>query len=257
MIVTLTTDFGASDGYAGAMKGVILSIAPRATLADITHDVPPGDVRHAAFVLAQAAEYFPPDTVHVAVVDPGVGGPRRALAVARRRQFFVGPDNGVFSFFLDADAVCRELTNPDLWLPRASATFHGRDLFAPAAAHLATGLPLAECGPAVTDPVRLPEWAVTVEGHALHAAVVHIDHFGNCVTSLPAARLAELGPGPYRIAPEGAPPVGLRRIYGDAAPGEALALVGSMGLVEIAVRDGSAAATLAIRRGTPVRVTLS
>lgn len=257
MIITLTSDFGSADGYAGAIKGVILSIAPRAMVVDITHEAPPQDVRHAAFALAQAAEFFPPETVHLAVVDPGVGGARRGLVVARKRQFFVGPDNGIFSFFLEGGAVCHELTNPDLWLPNASATFHGRDLFAPAAAHLATGLPLEDCGPVVTDPVKLPEWDILAEPHALQTAVVHIDHFGNCITALPAARLAELGPGPYLVTPHDRPPVSLRRTYGDVPPGQPLALIGSTGLVEIAVREGNAANDLALRRGTQVRITLS
>jgi S-adenosyl-L-methionine hydrolase (adenosine-forming) len=257
MIITLTTDFGLADGYVGATKGVIFSRAPRAQLVDISHRVPPQDVRHAAFVLAQAAEFFPPDTVHVAVVDPGVGGSRRGIVVARRRQFFVGPDNGIFSYFLDDQAVCHELKNPNLWLPEASATFHGRDLFAPAAAHLAQGLELADCGPRIEDPVRLPGWTVHKQQASFETSVVHVDHFGNCITALPAARLGELGQGPYLVTALDRRPVGLRRTYGDVAPGEPLALVGSTGLVEIAVRDGSAAEELSIGRGTQVQVTLS
>lgn len=257
MIVTLTTDFGGRDGYAGAMKGVIYSLLPRATVVDITHDVPPFDVRHAAFALWQAAPFFPPETVHVAVVDPGVGGSRRGLVVAHRRQFFVGPDNGVFTPFLEEPPLAWELANPDLRLPDLSATFHGRDLFAPAAARLAGGLPAAEVGPPVSDPVRLPAWRVLRQPGAWQAAIVHIDAFGNCVTSLPAARLSELGPGPYRVTVAGGEPLALRRTYGEAESGEPLALIGSSGLVEIAVREGDAATRLRLRRDDVVLISIA
>ncbi len=257
MIVTLTTDFGLADGYVGAVKGVILSIAPRVSIVDITHDVPPQDIHHAAFVMAQAASFFPPDTVHVAVVDPGVGGSRQGIALARKRQFFVGPDNGIFSSFLDGKAVVHQLSNPDLWLPNPAATFHGRDLFAPVAAHLVTGMPLAECGPAIMEPMRLIEWDVHRQQASFETSVVHVDHFGNCIIALPARRLIELGEGPFLIFPQDRQPIGLHRTYGDVAPGEALALVGSTGLIEIAVRDGSAAKVLDIGRGTQVRILVS
>ncbi|MDP8222738.1 MAG: SAM-dependent chlorinase/fluorinase [Candidatus Lernaella stagnicola] len=257
MILTLTTDFGLADGYAGAMKGVILSRAPRANVVDISHEVPPHDVLHGAFVLFQAAPFFPPDTVHVAVIDPGVGTARRGIVVAHRRHFFVGPDNGVFSPFLDEQAVVYELADPDLWLPDPSATFHGRDLFAPAAAQLATGLPPAECGPRVDDPVRLPAWRLKREGDSFVTAVVHIDRFGNCITALPGARLAELGSGTIRVIPEGGPALALRRAYGEVEVGEPLALVGSSGLLEIAVRNGHAARVLELTRETVVRISVS
>lgn len=252
MIITLTTDFGWADGYVGAIKGVVYSLLPRAQVVDITHDVPPFDVAHGAFVLAQATPFFPPETVHVGVVDPEVGGARRGVVVAHRRRFYVGPDNGLFTPFLTADAVVRELTNPDLFLPTAAPTFHGRDLFAPTAAHLAGGLPMEECGPLVADPARLPDWDVRLTDGAFFTAVIHVDRFGNCITALPAARLDELGSGPVRIQAPGLPPLPLSRTYADVAGGQPLALIGSHGMVEIAVREGSAAA-LGLARGAIVR----
>ena len=157
-IITLTTDFGASDGYVGTMKGVILSIAPDVALVDITHEIAPQNIRQAAYVLHDAAPYFPRGTIHLAVVDPGVGSARRALAVRTSHGFLVGPDNGLFTLFLadEPDAECRAITNAKYMLPRISSTFHGRDVFAPVAAHLANGADLADLGPRITDPVTFP-----------------------------------------------------------------------------------------------------
>src|SRR5512136_525753 len=158
-IITLTTDFGTSDGYVGTMKGVILSIAPNVTLVDITHEIAPQHIRQAAYVLYAAASYFPTAAIHLAVVDPGVGSRRRALVVRTSRGFLVGPDNGLFTLFLDdePDAECHSITNPAFMLPYVSATFHGRDVFAPVAAHLARrdALELSEFGPRVSDAVTL------------------------------------------------------------------------------------------------------
>ncbi len=256
MIVTLTTDFGSADGYVAAMKGVLYSRAPRATVVDLSHEIPPFDIAAAAFVLWQAAPYYPPETVHVCVVDPGVGSERRGLAAVSHGQLFVGPDNGVFTPFLDDSAQIVALANPDLWLPKASATFHGRDLFVPAAVHLAQGLALAECGPRVTDPVRLPAWEIRREVGALVAAVVHVDRFGNAITGLDRSYLVGLGGAPQQAELPDGRAVPLRHTYADAAPGEALALVGSSGLVEIAVREGSAAQQLGLARGAIVRFVL-
>jgi len=253
MIVTLTTDFGLRDGYAAAMKGVILSRAPRATVVDISHYIAPFDVQMASYVLWQAAPYFPPGAIHVCVVDPGVGGARRGLVVEARQHLFVGPDNGVFTPFLDDAARAYELANPDLWLPRPSVTFHGRDLFAPTAVHLAQGLPSSECGPPVGDPVRLPAWDVRREGDTFTAAVVHVDHFGNLVTGLDHARLAELGDGPFRAHLPGGETLPVRRTYVEVETDEPLALIGSFGLLEIAVREGSAASFFGLDRGAPIR----
>ena len=189
-IVTLTTDFGGGDYYVGAMKGVILGIAPEAQLVDISHQIPPQDVLAAAFVLRHAAREFPPGTVHLAVVDPGVGTRRRPLALQSSGHLWVGPDNGLFSFVLDrADSRVHEIVRPDLGRPDPSSTFHGRDLFAPLAAHLCRGLDLADIGPPVADPVRLDESAPCKSADRIAGHIVHIDGFGNLVSNIAAAIL--------------------------------------------------------------------
>jgi S-adenosylmethionine hydrolase len=254
MIVALTTDFGEADGYVGAMKGVILDLAPAATVVDITHGVPPFDIAHGAFALSQAAPYFPAGTVHVVVIDPGVGGERRALAVYSGGQYFVAPDNGVLTPFLAAGVIVRELTNPAWRLANVSATFHGRDVFAPAAARLAAGADFLSSGPAFADPIRLAAWDFAVADDGLHGAIVHIDRFGNCITSVPAMNLASLGAGPFAAVLPNLPPIPLRRSYSDVAPGEPLCLAGSSGLLEIAVRDGHAARALRLQRGESVQL---
>lgn len=254
MIITLTTDFGNCDEYAASMKGVIYSRAPRATVVDISHNIPPFDVQAGSFVLAQAARFFPPETIHIGVVDPGVGSARRGLLIVSRRQMFVGPDNGLFTPFFDPPAQMFALTNPDLWLPHAGDTFHGRDLFAPTAVHLAEGLPPEEVGAEVKNPVRLPAWNVRRDGDRLIGAVVHIDHFGNAITSLSAARLPELGEGPFAVEIAGHAPLPLLVTYRDAEPGHPLALIASCGMVEVAVREGNGASHLGLQRGDVVRI---
>jgi hypothetical protein len=230
MLVTLTTDFGTQDGYVGAMKGVIATLAPNAVVVDVTHDLPPFDVAAGAFALAQAARLFPPATVHVAVVDPGVGSARLAVAFAWGGQFWVGPDNGVFALAAPGAHDAVSLTAGD-----ASPTFHGRDLFAPAAARLAAGAPLAALG----------AHCRTSDFRGTKGRILHIDRFGNLITDLvPRAGMSITVAG-HTVGP-------LRRTYADVAPGDLLLYTGSAGLVEIAVREGSAAATLGVKRGEPV-----
>lgn len=246
-IVTLTTDFGLSDGYVGTMKGVILSIAPDVTLVDITHDIAPQHIRQAACALHAAAPYFPPETIHLAVVDPGVGSDRRALVVRTARGFLVGPDNGVFTLFLaDApNAECRAITNAEYTLPHSSATFHGRDIFAPVAAHLARGVDMAEFGPRITDPVMFSIPTPTQQPDSSWlGCVLYADHFGNLITSVTGDLLQRIGDveitmGQRRIA-------GLYRAYAQAAPGELVALVGSSGRLEISIVNGNAAQILGL-----------
>lgn len=253
-IVTLTTDFGTRDAYVAAMKGAILGIARAVQLVDVTHEVAPHDVEEGALALEAAAPYFPPGTVHVAVVDPGVGTARRGVAVVARGQVFVGPDNGLFTPFLVGDGwTAFELAAPEFRLRAVSRTFHGRDVFAPAAAHVAAGVDPARLGPRVTDPVRLPWPAPRRTGAGVAGVVVHVDRFGNLVTSIPAEAVAGLGA-------DAAVVVAGRRLalvstYGALARGRAGALVGSSGRIEIAVREGSAARRLRAGRGT--RVVLS
>jgi len=240
-IITLTTDFGLSDAYVGVMKGVILSIAPRAVIVDLCHEVPAQDVRAAAFALYQATPFFPADAVHLAVVDPGVGSSRRALAVYTDQGTFVAPDNGLLSLVLEG-VVRREavsLTNSEYWLPGVSTTFHGRDIFAPAAAHLANGVPPSHLGSPAGDLVRLQLLKPEVRSpQAVVAHILHIDHFGNLILDVRADRL------PHRPVLEIAGRVigGLSATYADVAPGELVAYVGSThDLVESAVRNGDAA----------------
>jgi len=253
-IVTLTTDFGTQDGFVGAMKGVILSLAPRAIVVDITHEVPPQSVRDAAFALETACPYFPEGTVHVAVVDPGVGGERRALIFRTRRYFLVGPDNGIFSLLLEHDPPIQAVSieNRELMLPGVSATFHGRDVFAPAAAHLVRGIPIGSFGPEVDDweSFSLPE--PEMEGDTLRGQVVHVDRFGNLMTNLRTEHLpfppeeaeVRIGGIAMRIYPS----------YSFAPCGTPLALFGSSGRLEVAVRDGSAREVLGVGEGEKVVV---
>ncbi len=251
-IITLTTDFGYADGYVGALKGVILSIAPQVTIVDITHGIAPQAITQAAYVLQQAVPYFPADTIHVAVVDPDVGSARRPLAVRMDHATFVGPDNGLFTPFITAatNAQIIHLTAPQYWRPQPSATFHGRDIFAPVAAHLAAGVSLSGLGVPVEDPVRITGQAPSrMAGGALHATVIHIDHFGNLITNLPADWL---GQGQWTIEVHGEVVPAISSNYAAVARGMLVAYVGSSGTLEVAVRDGSAAQVLASRRGDSV-----
>ena len=201
--ITLTTDFGLQDAYVGAMKGVILGILPGAQIVDITHAIAPQDIRQAAYVLASAIPYFPPGTVHVVVVDPGVGGERRPLAIHTDRAYYIGPDNGVFSQVFAAETVLeiRELTNPAYRLPLVSSTFHGRDIFAPAAAHIAAGVAFPDLGPLIPDPVRLPRLEPQRAANgSIHGHIVHVDHFGNLISDIPAAWLEDASGWAFEVA---------------------------------------------------------
>lgn len=243
-VIALVTDFGLSDPYVGAMKGAILRLAPAATLVDVVHELAPHDVLSGALALDAAYRHFPKGTVFVAVVDPGVGSARRALAIAAAGCLFVGPDNGIFTFVLEAEpsAEVRRLATPDLPIEPVSPVFHGRDLFGPAAAQLARGLPFEEAGPLVHDPVRLALPAKRRAGDAWKGSVLHADRFGNLTTNLLEADLAALaGPSLERLEVRlGDRVLPLVRCYADVAVGAACALVGSSGRLEIAVREGRA-----------------
>jgi hypothetical protein len=245
MIVTLLTDFGTADGYAAEMKGAVLARAGGATLVDVTHEIPPGDVAEGAYVLGRTWRAFPEGTVHLAVVDPGVGSGRRALAAEVSAHRFVAPDNGLLSSVLrEGKARIVSLPVP----PSASPTFHGRDVFAPAAARLAAGETLAALGPAITDPVLLPPPRLELRRGELVGEVVHVDRFGTLVTSLPGVSVA-----PGRVVRIGAAAVPLRSTFADVASGTLVAFTGSGGMVEIGVRDGRADAVLGAGRGAEVR----
>jgi hypothetical protein len=278
-IITLTTDFGVSDGYVGTMKGVMLDIVPQAQLVDITHAITPQDVRQTAYVLYTACPFFPPHAVHLVVVDPGVGSARRPIAVRSASGTFVGPDNGVFSYLMTAGLLAEEsveavveLANPRYRLPQVSHTFHGRDIFAPAAAHLAASVPIDELGPPVTDPVTLPLPRLDVSLNAVRGEVLHADHFGNVITSIGlllwrgdelsfepvfgtrSGQRARFQADRALVMVGGREIPGLHRTYAEVAPGEVLALVGSEGHLEIAVREGSGADRLGLQPGDPVEL---
>lgn len=242
--ITLLSDFGTADSYVGELKGVLVSLAPDAVLVDVTHDVRPGDVAEGRFLVMRAWHRFPPGTVHLAVVDPGVGTARRAVAGEARGHFFVGPDNGLFGDLV-TEGRWIELAIP----AGAAPTFHGRDVFAPAAARLAAGAALAGLGRPATGLVHAPAPAPRVDGVALVGAVVHVDRFGTLVTNIPGARVE---PG-VRIKVGGVEVGTVRRTYGDVAAGQLVAYVGSGGDVEIAVRGGSAARHLGVGVGADVR----
>lgn len=256
-VVTLLTDFGNRDAYVAAMKGVILGINPEAVLVDITHEIPPQDVQTGAFVLAAAAPYFPRAAIHLAVVDPGVGGPRRGLAARAGGQFFVGPDNGLFHVIFRevADLSLVSLENPEYFRPEVSPTFHGRDIFAPVAAHLSRGISLADLGPPVANPVPLFLPSPAFMSDAARGTVVHVDRFGNLVSNIRWTALLEWLAGRHCRLRVGSHLIrGLSCTYADAAPGEVLALGGSHGYLEIAVNRASAAAQLEAGVGAPVTV---
>jgi len=255
-IITLTTDFGRQDGYVGAMQGVILSICPTASLVDISHQIPPQDIRRAAFVLYQAFSYYPTHTIHCVVVDPGVGSNRRAIAVRTSHGIFVGPDNGVFSLALAAEPVnvleAVTLTNSDYQLPRVSATFHGRDVFAPAAAHLANGVPLSQFGPRAINLVRL-ELGPKIQNS--EAQIIHVDHFGNLILNLTRHDIADPEQITFTIGPHVIK--SLQATFADVAEGQLLAYTGSSrDHIEIAIRNGNAAQSLRLQVGDVIKVSV-
>lgn len=239
--ITLLTDFGLEDPYVGIMHGVILNIVHRANLVDLTHAVPPQDVDRAAFLLATAVDYFPPGTVHLVVVDPGVGTARRPIAVRTEHAFFVAPDNGVLDLALARQPAerCVHLTDQRYWLAEVSATFHGRDIFAPVAAHLARGVAIDAFGTPVRDLTHRPTLQVERQPDGrLRGRIQHIDRFGNCVTNVPAEMISNRA---STIKVGAATIQGLALTYAGAEPGELVALIGSHGFLEISVRNGSAA----------------
>lgn len=258
-VITLTTDFGERDGFVGIMKGVIWKIYPEARLADLSHEVEPQNVRQAAYILHRAAPFFPPGTVHLAVVDPGVGTRRRPLAARLGKQFFVGPDNGLISLLLIHAETLGEsieivhLNRSEYWLHPLSTTFHGRDLFAPIAAHLARGVPLNELGTPIDDPVRLDFPEPQQQGKTWKALIVYVDRFGNLITNLPADRLGSslaevrVRIGNHRIE-------GIAPSYGHRPIGSLVAVIDSDGFLEIALVNGNAAHKLGLKEGDIVEV---
>ena len=253
-IVTLTTDFGTADGYVGEMKGVVLSGAPEARLVDIAHDLPPGDVESAAWVLWRVWERYPPGSVHVVVVDPGVGGPRKPLAVSIRDRWYVGPDNGILSRILTPGVPGTSWAlEPGRYAPGpVSPTVHGRDVFAPAASLIVRGTAPEELGAelSISDLIRLEFPQPQRSRDCVRGRVAHVDRFGNLITDIPAAwvtpsALTEIG---------GVGISGVHSGYTSVESDRLVALIGSAGTLEIAVRDGSASDRLSARRGEAVSV---
>jgi len=236
------------------MKGVVLGFAPRAAIVDITHEIPAGDIRAGAFALAVSCRFFPKGTVHVAVVDPGVGGARKAIAVQTAKYFFVGPDNGVLSFALARQKIksVHRLENADYFLRPLSKTFHGRDIFAPVAAHLCRGTPIHKLGPAQEDHVRLTWPEPRLRRNRLEGEVVFIDRFGNAITNIENADLGRRSGLEIFFRRKGLCPVG--EFYQSVPTGKAVAVPGSCGFLEIAVNGGSAARRFGLKVGRQVRV---
>jgi S-adenosylmethionine hydrolase len=255
-IIALTTDFGLRDPYVAEMKAVILSICPNATIVDVSHQIEKFNIRMGAYVLASASPFFPDDTIHLAVVDPGVGTRRQPVLLQTKHRYFIGPDNGLLALAAENDGIKRihRITNEKLMLPRASNTFHGRDIFAPASAHLANGTPPAEFGPAVRKIVT-PKFAKIIKRKDLIVGeVIHVDDFGNIITNLTENHLksmqvkrnvrVELKNTRLRLK--------LGRTYQDVKPHRPLALIGSHNFLEISVNQGNAAGAFNIRSGDEV-----
>lgn len=270
MPIALLTDFGTSDHYVGVMKGVIAGICPDVQVIDITHAIEPQNVRQGAFTLFNAYRYFPAGTLFVAVVDPGVGSVRQAIGVQAGGYTFIAPDNGLLSDVLHEippTAICR-LDNPVYHLAAASNTFHGRDIFAPAAAHLAAGVSFADLGTALDAVVMRPGPVLRVEGDTINGEVLHIDHFGNIITSI--GRLNWQGEGKLllrqttsvqadvaTVSLNGQQIQAIAPTYSRTQPGDLLALIGSSGYLEIAVNQGNAAVRLGTKLGDAVELRIS
>ena len=242
-VITFTTDFGLADPYVGVMKGVVLSINPAAQMIDISHFVKAGAITQAAFLIREAYPFFPQGTVHVVVVDPGVGGRRRPILIETQDHIFVGPDNGVFSTIVSdhKQAVAFHITESRYFLPDVSNTFHGRDIFAPVAAHISRGVEPLEMGPVISDPVTFEIPVAEERGTVLYGRIMHIDGFGNLISNVKEAELgAFLGAERPFIIVGKLMIEGLRKSYSEVGAGEVLALIGSSGCLEIAVNQGRA-----------------
>jgi S-adenosylmethionine hydrolase len=274
--IVLLTDFGIEDNYVGIMKGVIASIAPAAQMIDLSHSIPPQDIRQGAISLLTSYTYFPPDTIFVVVVDPGVGGVRRPVIARAGTYHFIAPDNGVLSYALNRDpnAQVYEITSLQHRLSRVSNTFHGRDVFAPAAGYLCSGVTLEELGAPLNDYVHLPPPRLEIGDSLITGEVISVDHFGNITTSIGlltwqhAGELLLTHPFESRSLPvsvraqaairiDGSARIsGIVRTYSDVGAGELLALVGSSGFLEIAVNQGDARSMLQARVGSVVELHL-
>ncbi len=256
-VITLITDFGTQDGYVGTMKGVMLKISPEVRLVDITHEIPPRDIFHAGFVLRNSYRYFPDGSIHLAVVDPGVGSKRKAILVKTDNHFFIGPDNGVFTFVYESEEIRRvvQLTEKRYFLSDVSNTFHGRDIFAPVAAHLSLGVPLEDLGDPCNDVVRIDIPKPDIKRDGVKGILFYVDRFGNLVSNIREGLLPESNLRRRCKVLVGEEVIdGIKESYSEVNEGETLALFGSSGYLEISVRDRNARERLGLGKGTDVEV---
>ena len=263
-IVTLTTDFGNKDSFVGSMKGALLKVNPEAQIVDISHEIGPQDIWEGAFTLKTAYHYFPKGTIHLAVVDPGVGSGRRPILVVTESYYFVGPDNGIFSLvYQEAERVrVHHITAGHYYLASPGPTCHGRDIFAPVAAWLTKGIPPDNFGEVVEDYVKLNVPVAKQSPNGIDGNVIHIDRFGNAITNITYKDLQSLAPGetdaaPVSLAIAGKEIKGLKRFYSEAAPGEPSAIINSSGYLEIFLFKQNARTMLSIKRGEAVKLTLN
>ena len=261
-VISLMTDFGIKDGTVGVMKGVIWSICPQAQISDLSHMIQAQNIAEAGFILARSAPYFPAGSIHVVVVDPGVGTKRRPMAAQIGDRFFVGPDNGIISAWLERaessgwQVKCVELNRRNFWLPTISHVFHGRDIFSPVAAHLANGVAIDELGTPFTDPVRIELSKPQRTDSGWRGEVMHIDHFGNLASNIREEHLGSSldNKGAITVRLNGLVIQGLVNTFGERAIGDVIALVGSTGNLGISVVNGNAAAKLGVKIGDEIRV---
>ncbi len=257
-IITLLTDFGQMDGYVAAMKGVMLGLDPAVKLVDISHEIEPQNVPAGAFILEAHFRYFPAGTVHLAVIDPGVGSERAALACYAGGHFFVAPDNGLLDFCLSfSDLQAVRLTQKKFWRETISSTFHGRDIFAPVAAHLAHGESLHHLGEPFVLQRKLPPLKCSIEEKVLHGQIAYIDRFGNLISNISEQQLREFAKNqPVTVALAGLLIGGLSKAYAEVPPNAPVALIGSFGFLEIGVNLGNAQLRFGAQRGTPIAIAL-
>lgn len=258
-IITLTTDFGTSDYYVAAMKAVLLNIVPQIRLVDISHNIPPQDVMAGAWVLKNSAHLFPPGTVHLVVVDPGVGTKRKPIGLKINDHFFVGPDNGIFSLLTnDNNYSATQLTNDEYWNQKTeSSTFHGRDIFAPVAAHLSNGVPLFKMGKKIEQLVNY-RWALPIaDDDGVQGWVMHIDRFGNLITNISEDMIKSIAaPNEIKLYVGNTILKRLHTTFADVEEGEPLGYIGSSGMLEIAINKGSAKEMLGVKKGASVSAIL-
>lgn len=259
-IITLTTDFGIRDTYVGIMKGVILGINPDVQIVDLTHAIPPQDIHDAAFTIHAAHRYFPKGTIHIIVVDPGVGTDRQAIVCEIDGTFFACPNNGVLSYLLQNTDNTVEVAmnaiaiqNSDYFLPEVSNTFHGRDIFAPVAAHLSLGVPLTNIGPPMSSLVEFPILTPQVSGNTITGHIVKTDRFGNGITNISENAIADDAIS-YEVRVGNTRLKQINRAYAESEVGEPLALIGSSGLLEIAINGGNAEISLGLKWGDTVEI---